>query len=204
MTAKIFQVLMELVEHLGYGGIWAATALEYACFPISSELLLPFIGYTVAMGGMGLFPTILTSTAGGVCGSLLCYAIGRFGKRIIKKIGVLKFSGLREGVRIAGAKFDKYGKQSVFIARMFPIARTYISIPAGMRGMDLREFCAYTAAGAFLWNTMLISAGYFLGEHWDSVKAVMGKYNFFIYIGLGILAAHLILRKTRKHAGLRG
>ena len=71
--------LKQIILRLGYGGVFAATMLEYGCFPVSSEILLPFIGYMASQGGQSLFLTILFATGGGVLGSLGCYLVGRAG-----------------------------------------------------------------------------------------------------------------------------
>ena len=79
-----------MVNSFGYLGIFISTSLEYGCFPVSSEVLLPFIGFFVFGGEMSLFGAILVSTAGGIAGSLVCYCFGRFGRRFIEKNSLLK------------------------------------------------------------------------------------------------------------------
>lgn len=181
MMGLIIETLTEMVDSFGYLGIFIATSLEYGCFPVSSEVLLPFIGYFVCRGEMGLFMAILVSTAGGIVGSMFCYCFGRFGRNFIEKTLCARFYSLNKGLERAGEVFEKYGSQSVLIARVFPIARTYISIPAGLMGMKLLPFITYTAIGAFVWNTMLISAGYFLGEYWDTAGSrISGGLLFYV------------------------
>lgn len=181
----MIEALTEMVDTFGYLGIFIATSLEYGCFPVSSEVLLPFIGYFVCRGKMGLLGAILVSTAGGIVGSLFCYCFGRFGRSFIEKTLCVRYSSLKKGLDRAKQVFDKYGSQSVLIARVFPIARTYISIPAGLIGMNLTVFILYTAIGSFLWNTMLISAGYFLGEYWDRAAGyITGDVLFYVLAAL--------------------
>ncbi len=168
MAQKILDILLALIKKFGYGGVFIATGLEYACFPISSELLLPFIGFAAARNGNPLLPTVIVSTLGGCAGSLICYFIGRFGAKGLSKAFnsqgfKTRFKGLRAGLKAAKDKFVKHGAASVFFARMLPIARTYISIPAGMSKMKISRFLLYTAGGAFLWNLCLITIGFLLG-----------------------------------------
>lgn len=194
----MIDVVTEMVNTFGYLGIFIATSLEYGCFPVSSEVLLPFIGYFVYRGRLSLFGAILVSTCGGIIGSLVCYCFGRFGKSFIEKKLCRRFVSLEKGIKSAEGVFKKYGKQSVLIARVFPIARTYISIPAGLAGMNAAVFVLYTAVGAFVWNTMLISAGYFLGEYWQDAGKILGENHILFYILLGIISVVLILLSKKK------
>lgn len=183
----MIDTLKGMVDSFGYIGIFIATSLEYGCFPVSSEVLLPFIGFFVFGGEMSLFGAILVSTAGGIAGSLVCYCFGRFGRRFIEKNLCSKYSSLKKGLEKAGRVFDKYGSKSVLIARVFPIARTYISIPAGLMGMNIYVFVIYTAVGSFAWNTMLISAGYFLGGYGSLIKGNILFYVIMVLVSIVLI-----------------
>ena len=183
----MIDTLKGMVDSFGYIGIFIATSLEYGCFPVSSEVLLPFIGFFVFGGEMSLFGAILVSTAGGIAGSLVCYCFGRFGRRFIEKNLCSKYSSLKKGLEKAGRVFDKYGSKSVLIARVFPIARTYISIPAGLMGMNVYVFVIYTAVGSFVWNTMLISAGYFLGGYGSLIKGNILFYVIMVLVSIVLI-----------------
>lgn len=183
----MIDTLKGMVDSFGYIGILIATSLEYGCFPVSSEVLLPFIGFFVFGGEMSLFGAILVSTAGGIAGSLVCYCFGRFGRRFIEKTLCSKYSSLKKGLEKAGRVFDKYGSKSVLIARVFPIARTYISIPAGLMGMNIYVFVIYTAVGSFVWNTMLISAGYFLGGYGSLIKGNILFYVIMVLVSIVLI-----------------
>ncbi len=183
----MIDTLKGMVDSFGYIGIFIATSLEYGCFPVSSEVLLPFIGFFVFGGEMSLFGAILVSTAGGIAGSLVCYCFGRFGRRFIEKTLCSKYSSLKKGLEKAGRVFDKYGSKSVLIARVFPIARTYISIPAGLMGMNIYVFVIYTAVGSFVWNTMLISAGYFLGGYGSLIRGNILFYVIMVLVSIVLI-----------------
>lgn len=189
--------LKQIILRLGYGGVFAATALEYGCFPVSSEILLPFIGYMASQGGQSLILTILFATGGGMVGSLGCYLLGRAGGQALERLAE-RFQTIAMGIGKAQAVFRKYGSFSVFLARVFPIARTYISFPAGMAKMPLLSFCVYSALGAFLWNTALISGGYFLGSHWGECRTFLESHQiYFLAIPIGVLI-FLIIRQKKK------
>lgn len=183
----MIDALTGMVNSFGYLGIFISTSLEYGCFPVSSEVLLPFIGFFVFGGEMSLFGAILVSTAGGIAGSIVCYCFGRFGRRFIEKTLCSKYSSLKKGLEKAGRVFDKYGSKSVLIARVFPIARTYISIPAGLMGMNIYVFVIYTAVGSFVWNTMLISAGYFLGGYGSLIKGNILFYVIMVLVSIVLI-----------------
>jgi len=165
--------LIDIVNSMGYIGILIVVGLEYACFPVSSEILLPFIGYSVYMGKMSILCAIVASTGGAVLGCSACYAVGRFGRNVLDKVLLSRFTPLKEGIEKADAFFHKSGRQSVFFGRFIPIVRTYISFPVGMIKMKYSSFLLYSFAGALLWNSLLISIGYFLGEHWETFSDFM-------------------------------
>lgn len=201
LAGNLLSILVEIVSKLGYGGVLVSTALEYACFPISSEILLPFMGYTASKGDLTFITTVIFATIGGVLGSLACFFIGRFGKGFFRKF--MKYKGLRAGMESAKKVFDRYGKLSVFFARVFPIARTYVSIPAGASGMNVFEFMLYTAGGAFIWNTVLIGIGYALGENYMKAGELLKDKKELLAIGAAALVVliFLIFRKKRKGFG---
>ncbi|WP_313528012.1 DedA family protein [Anaerotignum sp.] len=196
---SIIEAIKQLVLELGAGGIFVATALEYGCFPVSSEILLPFIGYVVAMNGYSLFYTILIASLGGMVGTTTCYLVGRLGGRMFDKLAN-RFESIALGVGKAQSIFEKYGKESVFFARLFPIARTYISFPAGLAKMSAAPFMIYTAFGVFLWNTALISAGYFLGSHWDICKEFVKTYQWQISAGVALVVFVFIAIRNRSRS----
>lgn len=195
--AGFVSFLSGIIETLGYGGIFAAVALEYACFPVSSEILLPFIGYSVYLGELSLFKAIFSSTLGGGVGCSVCYFAGRFGRGILERI--FKEGGaVSMGICKAEDCFNSMGKQSVFFGRLMPIVRTYISFPAGMAKMKYSKFLIFSISGALLWNTVLISLGFFLGEHWESVAGFFKANNMVITGSVVVLTAAVFAKKMRK------
>lgn len=199
LVKRILEILVVIVQRLGYWGIFASTGLEYACFPVSSEILLPFIGYTVSKGEMHLIGTIFISTIGGVLGCIFCYAVGLFGCNFIEKTLCRRCKGIALGIQRSKAYFQRYGRQSVFWGRVFPIVRTYISFPAGMAKMAFLPFVGYSAAGALLWNTVLITIGYLLGENWNLVSNFFTLHkNFITVFSILLIGGIFFLVKGRK------
>ncbi|MGL4790238.1 MAG: DedA family protein, partial [Anaerotignaceae bacterium] len=99
--AGFIHYLSGLIKNWGYIGILTTVGMEYACFPISSEILLPFIGYSVYLGELSLPLAIIFSTVGGIFGSSFCYGVGRFGRNILKKISKNRFLAMKEGIKRA-------------------------------------------------------------------------------------------------------
>ena len=169
----IIDYLMEITSQIGYIGVIAIVGLEYACFPMPSEIVLPFVGFLATSSKMSFIGVLIASTFAGILGSLVCYYIGYFGgKPVLDKIGH-KVPSTRKSIFAAKETFEKYDKISVMIARVLPLARTYISIPAGIARMNIIKFILFSFIGIFVWNTVLISLGYYLGSNWTIVEQLM-------------------------------
>lgn len=197
---SVFISVSEFVLNHGYMGIFIATLLEYACFPVSSEILFPFIGCCAAKGGLNIAFSVGISTLGAICGCSFCYCIGRFGEKFLRATLFKKMPGLKLAVDNASVWFRQKGSTSVFFGRIFPLVRTYISFPAGMAKMSYIKFIFYTAAGAVIWNTFLISAGYFLGEHCkDAFSTIKGSPLIFLILSvLIVIFVYMICKKLAK------
>lgn len=196
----LFNYLVNLISSVGYLGVFFATTLEYACFPLPSEIILPFIGYLASIETIGLFGGIVVASIAGIFGSLICYYIGYFGGKPVLDIIAIKFKGSRKPINSSRKWFDKYDRASVLLARLLPLARTYISIPAGIAKMNVFLFIAYSSVGIVIWNTLLICFGYYLGSNWKTVEYFMKEYTLAagIIISLGIISIVYIKLKRKK------
>jgi membrane protein DedA with SNARE-associated domain len=176
MTEKILAVLFVFISQLiattGYAGIVMLMAIESACIPLPSELIMPFAGYLVFQGTMKL---IWVATAGAIgcnLGSLVAYEIGSYGGRpLVERYGRWILMGRRE-LDMADRFFQRWGQMAVFIARLLPVVRTFIALPAGVARMPRGKFHLYTFLGSWPWCLMLAWFGLKLGENWRS----LGKY----------------------------
>jgi membrane protein DedA with SNARE-associated domain len=176
MTEKILAVLFVFISQLiattGYAGIVMLMAIESACIPLPSELIMPFAGYLVFQGTMKL---IWVATAGAIgcnLGSLVAYEIGFYGGRpLVERYGRWILMGRRE-LDMADRFFQRWGQMAVFIARLLPVIRTFIALPAGVARMPRGKFHLYTFLGSWPWCLMLAWFGLKLGENWRS----LGKY----------------------------
>ena len=176
MTEKILAVLFLFIKSIiattGYGGLVILMAIESACIPLPSELIMPFAGYLVHEGNMNLLWVATAGALGCNLGSLIAYEIGCYGGRpLVEKYGRWVLL-TRHELDLADRFFLRWGYLAVFIARMLPVVRTFIALPAGIARMPRGRFHLYTFLGSWPWCFGLAWLGMKLGEHWRD----LGKY----------------------------
>jgi membrane protein DedA with SNARE-associated domain len=157
---------------LGYFGIVLMMAIESACIPLPSEIIMPFGGY-LAQAHPDKYSILGMGIAGGigcVVGSWLAYWVGYFGGRpLVEKYGKYILLKKRD-LNAADRFFAKYGDWAIFISRLLPVVRTFISLPAGISRMPFWRFTIYTFLGSVPWCYMLAWAGWKLGSKWSELK----------------------------------
>lgn len=181
------QFIWMLFNRYGLLIVFVLTVLEYACFPLPSEVVLPFMGYIVSSGSYSLFGTILMSVLMGYLGSLVCYLIGYYGGSKIYNIIYNTKPSWRKGLDCSHNFFNKYGNISVFVGRVIPMCRTYVSFFAGMFKQSLFKYSTYSILGITIWNSLLIAVGYYLADNFILVKKYYDNYKF-CFIGIFITA----------------
>ncbi|MEI5034892.1 DedA family protein [Streptomyces sp. S1A(2023)] len=164
-----------LVETFGGPGAGAAIALENLFPPLPSEVILPLTGFAASQGVLSIASALFWTTLGSVVGAVVLYGIGAvFGRERMHawwaKLPLVKASDL---VRTE-EWFARHGTKAVLLGRMVPVFRSLISVPAGVERMPLPVFVGLTTAGSLVWNTVLVMAGYWLGDQWDVVGAYVG------------------------------
>ena len=172
-------------------------AIESACIPLPSEIILPFTGYMVFINKFGFWEATIVATMGNLLGGLIAYYVGIWGGRpFIERYGRYFYINERE-LAWTERLFERHGEMTVFIGRMLPIVRTFISLPAGIARMNLLKMAAYTTIGAFLWCAFLIYVGQKLGENWDLLKPYFHRADVIIGGGL-VLVILYVVRKLLK------
>ena len=190
MVAKIISILSSFIvatiSSMGYAGVILLMAIESACIPLPSEIIMPFSGYLVSRGQMNLWGVGLAGAVGCVLGSLVAYWVGMYGGRpMIEKYG--KYILLsRHDLDLADRWFSKYGEVMVFVSRLLPAIRTFIAFPAGVARMNLTRFVIYTFAGSLPWCIGLAYVGQKLGEQWDKDDTLKTWFHLFDFV-IGIL-----------------
>ena len=186
------------IAALGYWGIALGMAIESANIPLPSEIILPFGGYLVSTGQLNFFWTAMAGAIGGTVGSILSYILGWYGGRpFLLKYG--RYFGLsQKNFDIAESWFLRYGEATVFFTRLMPIIRTFISLPAGISGMNFPRFVLYTFLGSLPWCFFLTYLGVKLGEHWEVLKPWFHRADVLVAAAIvGMLALYLLKRRKR-------
>ena len=178
--------IIETITATGYIGIFLLMLLESVFPPIPSELIIPFAGFAVERGELNLMGVLLATTSGAVIGMLPWYIAARLlglarTKWLADKIGRWVAMNSDE-IDVASAWFLRYGPAIVFIGRLVPLIRTVISVPAGIAAMPLPAFLAASALGAFVWNSVLIGAGYLLSSHYHLVEIVLDPATIVVLV----------------------
>lgn len=172
--------------------------LENLLAPIPSEIVLPLAGFFVSRGELEFVPALVAATAGSLLGAYVLYGLGRWGGRpLVLRYGRVLRVG-EEDLDRAEGWFDRYGDWVVLFARVVPIARSLVSIPAGLLMMPLGRFSLFTAIGTAVWNALLIGAGWYLGENWARVGDLLGPASWVVLIAAVAAAAWLVIRWRRK------
>lgn len=179
-------IVIGIISTLGYAGVFLAMAIESACIPLPSEIIMPFSGFLVYQGEMNLIVVGVVGALGNLGGSLVAYWAGaREGRPLVEKYGKYILIS-RHDLDMADRWFARHGKSTVFFTRLLPVIRTFISFPAGMSRMRLSTFCIYTFLGALPWSLALAYIGMKLGENWDTLGGYFHKAD--ILIGVVLIA----------------
>lgn len=191
--------IADVIELLGAVGVGVLTLAEVFFPPIPSELVLPMAGFLAGQGRLHLVAAVVASTVGSTFGALALYwlAAAWGNERVRQLLGALPLMEPRDLDR-AEEWFDRHDRSSVFIGRLVPGVRSLISLPAGFRRMPLGSFIALTAVGSAIWNTLLVAAGYLLGNRWRSVGQYSDWLNYaVIALLLGAVAKFVWSRRDR-------
>ncbi len=195
MIARIIEILsgfiVSTISALGYSGIVLLMAIESACIPLPSEIIMPFSGYLVSKGQMSLWGVGFAGAVGCVVGSMAAYWAGMYGGRpFVEKYGRYVLVS-KHDLDMADRWFSRYGEIIIFTSRLLPVIRTFISFPAGVARMNIPRFIFYTFAGSLPWCLGLAYVGQKLGEQWnkdETLKTWFHRFDFLIGI-IGLVVA---------------
>ncbi len=180
VIAAIAVFIIATISTAGYAGIVILMAIESACIPLPSEIIMPFAGYLVSTGRFNLVLVAIAGALGCNLGSTAAYAVGAHGGRaLVERWGAYALIGRHE-LAVADWFFDRFGGVTVFIARLLPVVRTFIALPAGIARMNQARFQLYTFVGSFLWCYALAYFGARLGARWESdprLKEVLHRFD---------------------------
>ncbi|PJE58751.1 MAG: hypothetical protein COU83_02135 [Candidatus Portnoybacteria bacterium CG10_big_fil_rev_8_21_14_0_10_40_22] len=189
MIEIIIQHVTEFIGAGGYLAVFILMFLESTALPVPSESVMPFVGFLVNQKTFSLAGAIIFSTIGTICGSLLSYAVGRYGGQpFLEKYG--RYFLIRSEELVKTEKFfQKHGEKTIFISRFIPVIRHLISLPAGLSKMNLPKFSIYTILGGVIWNTFLAGLGFYLKQNW----LIIENYTKFLDITVLVIIIGLII-----------
>ncbi len=202
MLEKIIAILatwiMGVISTMGYGGIVLLMAIESACIPLPSEIIMPFAGFLVFKGEMVLWMVAVAGALGCVVGSIPAYYLGMYGGRpLVEKYGKWVLISHKD-LKWADHAFEKHGDIIIFIGRLLPAVRTFIAFPAGVARMHMGKFILYTFVGSLIWCYLLAFAGFKMGEHWESLKVYFHEFHYVI-AGAGLIFVIWYLKRHFKN-----
>src|SRR5580704_18886174 len=189
--------IIATISALGYSGVVLMMAIESACVPLPSEIMMPFSGYLVSTGRFSLNLVAIAGAVGCLLGSYVAYFAGaNGGRRLLLKYGRYILIAPHE-IELADRFFDRWGSLAVFISRLLPVVRTFIALPAGVARMRLVPFTIYTLLGSYIWCLALAWAGMKLGQHWDHLGPYFHRFDGAIAILLIVGAAAVLYNRIK-------
>jgi len=207
---QLVEFLTNLFQSIGWFGVVVIMALESANIPIPSEVTMPLAGWMLVQAKgqtvwHALFLGGLWGAVGCTVGSVLSYWLGAWGGRpLVQRYGQYILVS-EEDLEKADRWFGRWGDWAAFISRLLPIVRTFISFPAGVTRMNFPSFAVLSFVGSFIWCGLLALGGFYLGEHWEELRAIMRPFD--IPIAIAIVAGFIYyvyhhIRKGNKKAAV--
>jgi membrane protein DedA with SNARE-associated domain len=192
--------VIHTLSTLGYFGIVLLMAIESACIPLPSEVIMPFSGFLVAQGTFSLWGAALAGAVGCTLGSTIAYVVGALGgRRLALRYGRFILLSAHD-IDLADRWFRRFGEATVFFTRLMPLVRTFISLPAGIAKMPFVRFIVYSFLGSLIWSAFLAYIGMQLGAHWDQLKPLFRKFDVLFVVVIVLLIAWYIYRHVRPSA----
>lgn len=197
LVEYVSNIVIHLIENLGYWGVFIGMTLESACIPLPSEVIMPFAGFVVYEGKMSLLGITIVGALGNLFGSLIAYFVGiKGGRPFLEKYGKYIFI-THKNLETADRWFNTYGHEAVLISRVLPGIRTFISLPAGITHMDLKKFITYTFLGSLPWCFVLGYLGVQLGPRWDTIKGYFHVLDIIVILGIICFFTYLIYKHKK-------
>jgi membrane protein DedA with SNARE-associated domain len=201
IVAQLAVFTTGVISAMGYGGVVLLMAIESACIPLPSEIIMPFAGYLVFRGEMTLHGAALAGAIGCVTGSIPAYYLGMLGGRpLVERYGKYLLVSHRE-LDFADRLFQRWGQWVVLAGRLLPVVRTFIAFPAGVARMPMGKFLAYTFVGSYPWCLALAWVGAKLGETWHTdprLQAIYHRFELVIVVGCLLAVAWFVWHKVRE------
>jgi membrane protein DedA with SNARE-associated domain len=184
----------DFIGSVGYAGVFVLTMLGSACIPIPSEATMLFAGFKVSDGDLTLFGVIAAGVSGELIGCLIAYAAGYYGR-----IDLLERNKLihidRKRLDWVDSWFQRRGDVTVFIGRLLPLVRAFVSLPAGVAEMPLRRFIPLTLAGSVIWLSGLTLIGRAVGDNWEDLHRKLAFLDYVVVAAAIAVLAYLVFKR---------
>jgi membrane protein DedA with SNARE-associated domain len=192
----IVEAAVDVIDALGYAGVFVLMLLESACIPVPSEAIMLFAGFNVSEGEMTLFGIVAAGVIGNVVGSWVAWAAGYYGRlELLEKNRLIHVN--HRHLEWADRWFERHGDATVFFTRMLPIIRTFISLPAGVARMPFWRFTLLTLAGCVPWVLMLGLIGKQVGDNWEEWRDYLHYGDYLVLAGILGLIVYWLIRRRR-------
>jgi membrane protein DedA with SNARE-associated domain len=196
----IVNAATDFISSTGYPAIFVLMALESACLPVPSEAIMLFAGFAVSKGELTLFGIVAAGVIGNLVGSWVGYAIGYYGRTDLLERHRL-FHVNPEWLRKTEGYFERYGDATVFLSRMLPIVRTFVSLPAGVAKMPIIRFSVLTVLGSIPWVLALGILGQAVGDNWETWRHNLGYFDYVVAAAIVAGVVWWIVRRRRDEGG---
>src|ERR1700677_445519 len=201
LISTLVSFIVEVISAGGYFGVVVLMAIESACIPLPSEVIMPFAGYLVSIGQFSLIGAATAGALGCNLGSTVAYYVAAVGGRpVLDRWGKYVLISAKELER-TDRFFARYGAATVFFGRLLPVVRTFIAFPAGLARMPMLKFQVYTFLGSWPWCFVLAYIGYLLGARWDrdpTFRKLFHEFDAVIVIAVVAGFAWLIWSRWRE------
>ena len=192
IITELSRFVVSMISTFGYTGIFLTMAIESACIPLPSEIIMPFAGYLVTTGQFTMLGVTLAGAIGNVAGSVVADYAGVWGGRpFVERYGPYVLVS-RKDIEMADRWFAKYGDAAVFFSRMLPVVRTFISLPAGIARVNIYRFMLYTFFGALPWCYLLAYIGVKMGEQWEHLRDYFHQFDIVIGVCVAIAVGYFL------------
>jgi membrane protein DedA with SNARE-associated domain len=186
----------DFIGAVGYAGVFVLTMLGSACIPVPSEATMMFAGFEVSDGDLTLLGVIAAGVAGELVGCLIAYAAGYYGRiELLERNKLIHIDHKR--LDQADGWFKKHGDITVFVGRLLPLVRAFISLPAGVAEMPLRRFVPFTLAGSVIWLSGLALIGRAVGDNWEDWHRKLAFLDYVVVAAAIAAIAYLLIRRRR-------
>jgi membrane protein DedA with SNARE-associated domain len=200
ITDPLVNFAVNVIDALGLPGIFVLMLLESACIPIPSEATMLFAGFNVSEGEYSLVAVVAVGVAANLVGSWIAYAVGYYGRLDVLEKHGSKLHIRQSHLATADRWFERHGEATVFFARMLPIIRTFVSLPAGVAKMPFWRFTLFTVLGCIPWVFALAFIGQQVGDRWDQWKDHLHYVDYAVAAAIVGFVVYLVVKRRRARA----